>query len=114
MVWYVCGAINVLLWPFEFCVHGLLSPFQSVHSSWLVPSTSPVGLLRLRKAENPCLLSLQKQLHGNRLLFSRRGILGYQCSVNQPAASWVTLRAEWTLISFLLNSFFETRSLTPL
>ena len=40
------------------CVRGLLSPFQSVHSSRLVPSAPQDGLFRLRKAQNPCLLSL--------------------------------------------------------
>ena len=57
-------------------VHGLLSPFQSVHSSQLVPSATQDGLFRLHKAENPCLLSLQEELRGNRSLFNRRGIVG--------------------------------------
>ena len=35
-------------------------------------------------------------------------------SVNQPAASWVVLRAKRTLISSLSNSFVETHNLTPL
>ena len=56
-------------------VRGLLRPFQSVHSSRPVPSASQDGLFRLRKAQNPCLLSLQEELHGNRLLLNRRGIL---------------------------------------
>ena len=56
-------------------VRGLLCPFQSVHSSRLVPSAFQDGLFRLRKAQNPSLLSLQKELHGNRSLFNRRGIL---------------------------------------
>ena len=57
------------------CVHGLLSPFQSVHSLRLVPSVSQDGLFRLRKAENLCLLSLQEELRGNSSLFNRREII---------------------------------------
>ena len=53
-------------------VRSLLSPFQSVHSLWLVSSASQDGIFRLRKAENPCLLSL----HGNCSMFNRSGILG--------------------------------------
>ena len=56
-------------------VHGLLSPFQSVHSLRLVPSVSQDGLFRLRKAENLCLLSLQEELRGNSSLFNRREII---------------------------------------
>ena len=46
-------------------MRGLLCPFQSVHSSRLVPSASQNGLFRLLKAQNLCLLSLQEELHGN-------------------------------------------------
>ena len=55
---------------------GLVFPFQSVHSSQVVPLASQDGFFRLCKAENPCLLLLQEKLHGNRLLFNRRRILG--------------------------------------
>ena len=57
-------------------VRSLLRPFQSVHSLRPVPSASQDDLFRLRKAQNPCLLSLQEELHGNRSLFIRKGILG--------------------------------------
>ena len=45
-------------------MRGLLSPFQSVHSLWLVLSAPQDDFFRLSKAENPSLLSLQ-ELRGN-------------------------------------------------
>ena len=73
IVRYVRRAINVLFLPLSVRVRSLLSPFQSVHLSRLVPSASQGGLFRLRK-KSPC---LQKRTARKSLaVFNRRGILG--------------------------------------
>ena len=66
----------MLLLPLSVPVRSLLSPFQSAHSSRLVPSVSQDGFFRLRKAEKFCLQSLHEELRGKRLLFNQRRILG--------------------------------------
>ena len=94
IVWYVCG--KVLLLPFECLCARLLSPFQSVHHG----CASQDGLFRLCEAENPCLLSLQEELHGNRTMFGGRRIVSYQSRHSEVPSS---LQGDW-------QYFLQTRN----
>ena len=50
------------------------------------------GIFNLREAKNPCLLSLQEELHGNCLMFVGRGILSYQSRCSEVPSS---LQGDW-------------------
>ena len=54
---------------------------------FITACASQDGVFRLREAENPCLLSLQEELHGNRTMFGGRGILSYQSRHSEVPSS---------------------------
>ena len=50
---------------------------------FIAACASQYSIFRLCEAENPCVLSLQEELRGNRSMSGGRGILGYQVGVEK-------------------------------
>ena len=67
---------------------------------FITACASQDGVFRLREAENPCLLSLQEELHGNRTMFGGRGILSYQSRRSEVPSP---LQGDW-------QYFLQTRN----